>query len=81
MSSVDGGGADQASAVVLNMNCAGQNAENGATAPNYKQEYDLVVRKHDISKGYSVSVLWRGGEIDTIYGFEAEHDASRKDGY
>jgi hypothetical protein len=33
------------------------------------------VRKYDIGKGYSVSVLWRGGEIDTIYGFETEHDA------
>jgi hypothetical protein len=34
-----------------------------------------VVRKYDIGKGYSVSVLWRGGEVDTIYGFEREHDA------
>jgi len=27
---------------------------------NYKPEYNFVVRKHDIGKGYSVSVLWRG---------------------
>jgi IS1 family transposase len=42
---------------------------------NYKPEYNFVVRKYDIGKGYSVSVLWRGGEIDTIYGFETEYDA------
>ncbi len=42
---------------------------------NQRPEYNLVVRKYDIGKGYSVSVLWRGGEIDTIYGFETEHDA------
>jgi IS1 family transposase len=42
---------------------------------NYKPEYNFVVRKYDIGKGYSVSVLWRGGEIDTIYGFETEHAA------
>jgi hypothetical protein len=28
-----------------------------------------------IGKGHSVSVLWRGGEVDTIFGFESEHDA------
>jgi IS1 family transposase len=42
---------------------------------NYTPEYNFAVRKYDIGKGYSVSVLWRGGEIDTIYGFETEHDA------
>jgi hypothetical protein len=42
---------------------------------NKQPEYNFVVRKYDIGKGYSVSVLWRGGEIDTIYGFETEHDA------
>jgi hypothetical protein len=26
-------------------------------------------------KGYSVSILWRGGEVDTIYGFETEYDS------
>ncbi len=41
---------------------------------NKQPEYNFVVRKYDIGKGYSVSVLWRGGEIDTIYGFEREHD-------
>jgi hypothetical protein len=25
-------------------------------------------------KGYSVSILWRGGEVDTIFGFEKEDD-------
>ena len=33
------------------------------------------MRKYDIGKGYSVSVLWRGGEVDTIYGFETKYDA------
>jgi hypothetical protein len=28
-----------------------------------------------IGKGHSVSVMWRGGEVDTIYGFEREDDA------
>jgi hypothetical protein len=42
---------------------------------NQRPEYNFVVRKYDIGKGYSVSVLWRGGEVDTIYGFETEHDA------
>jgi IS1 family transposase len=42
---------------------------------NQRPEYNFVVRKYDIGKGYSVSVLWRGGEIDTIYGFQTEHDA------
>jgi IS1 family transposase len=42
---------------------------------NRQPEYNFVVRKYDIGKGYSVSVLWRGGEIDTIYGFETEHGA------
>jgi hypothetical protein len=28
-----------------------------------------------IGKGHSVSVLWRGGEVDTIFGFEKEADA------
>jgi hypothetical protein len=42
---------------------------------NQQPEYNFVVRKYDIGKGYSVSVLWRGGEVDTIFGFEREHDA------
>jgi hypothetical protein len=28
-----------------------------------------------IEKGHSVSVMWRGGEVDTIFGFEKEADA------
>jgi hypothetical protein len=28
-----------------------------------------------IGKGHSVSVMWRGGEVDTIFGFESEHAA------
>ena len=28
-----------------------------------------------IGKGHSVSVLWRGGEVDTIFGFAKEADA------
>lgn len=42
---------------------------------NYKPEYNFVVRQYRIGKGYSVSVLWRGGEVDTIFGFEKEDDA------
>lgn len=42
---------------------------------NQRPEYSFVVRKYDIGKGYSVSALWRGGEIDTIYGFDTEHAA------
>lgn len=42
---------------------------------NQQPEYNFVVRKYDIGKGYSISVLWLGGEVDTIWGFETEHDA------
>jgi hypothetical protein len=42
---------------------------------NFKPEYNFVVRQYRIGKGYSVSVLWRGGEVDTIFGFEREDDA------
>jgi len=34
-----------------------------------------VVRQYAIGKGHSVSVLWRGGEVDTLFGFEKEADA------
>jgi len=42
---------------------------------NYRPEYQFVVRQYAIGKGHSVSVLWRGGEVDTIFGFEKEADA------
>jgi hypothetical protein len=42
---------------------------------NFKPEYQFVVRQYMIGKGHSVSVLWRGGEVDTIFGFEKEADA------
>ncbi|MEH2534622.1 hypothetical protein V1277_006084 [Bradyrhizobium sp. AZCC 1588] len=42
---------------------------------NYKPEYQFVVRQYAIGKGHQVSVLWRGGEVDTIFGFEKEADA------
>ena len=42
---------------------------------NYKPEYNFVVRQYMIGKGLSVSVLWRGGELDTIFGFDKEADA------
>jgi hypothetical protein len=38
----------------------------------------LIVRKYVIGKGYSVSVLWRGGGADTIFGFETEYDALQR---
>jgi hypothetical protein len=31
--------------------------------------------EYAIGKGHSVSVVWRGGEVDTIFGFEKEADA------
>jgi hypothetical protein len=42
---------------------------------NFKPEYNFVVRKYDIGKGYSVAVLWRGGDVDTIFGVAIEYDA------
>jgi hypothetical protein len=42
---------------------------------NFKPEYQFVVRQYAIGKGHSVSALWRGGEVDSIYGFEKEADA------
>ncbi len=42
---------------------------------NRHPEYNFVVRKYDIGKGYSVSVLWHGSEMDTIWGFETEFNA------
>jgi IS1 family transposase len=44
---------------------------------NFKPEYQFVVRQYAIGKGHSVSVLRRGGEVDTIFGFEKEDDALR----
>jgi hypothetical protein len=48
--------------------------EQGELA-SFKPEYNFVVRQYAIGKGHSVSVLWRGGEVDTIFGFEKEADA------
>ena len=42
---------------------------------NFKPEYQFIVWQYDIGKGHSVSVMWRGGEVDTIFGFEKETDA------
>jgi IS1 family transposase len=42
---------------------------------NFKPEYQFVIRQYAIGKGHSVSVMWRGGEVDTIFGFEKETDA------
>jgi hypothetical protein len=42
---------------------------------NFKPEYQFIVRQYLIGKGHSVSVMWRGGEIDTIFGFKTENDA------
>ncbi|WOH80656.1 IS1 family transposase [Bradyrhizobium sp. BEA-2-5] len=42
---------------------------------NFKPEYQFVVRQYAIGKGHSVSVLWRGGEVDSIFGFASEHEA------
>jgi IS1 family transposase len=42
---------------------------------NFKPEYQFVVRQYAIGKGHSVSVLWRGGEVDSIFGFAKEFDA------
>ena len=37
---------------------------------NFKPQHQFVVRQYAIGKGHSVSVMFRGGEVDTIYGFE-----------
>ena len=42
---------------------------------NFKPEFQFVVRQYAIGKGHSGSVLWRGAEVDTIFGFEKEADA------
>ena len=42
---------------------------------NFKPEYQFVVRQYAIGKGHAVSVLRRGSEVDTIFGFEKEADA------
>jgi hypothetical protein len=42
---------------------------------NFKPEYQFVVRQYAIGKGHSVSVLWRDGGVDSIFGFAREHDA------
>jgi hypothetical protein len=42
---------------------------------NFKPEYQFVVRQYAIGKGHQVGVLWRGGEVDTIFGFQKEADA------
>lgn len=42
---------------------------------NFKPEYQFVVRQYAIGKGHSVSVLWRGGEVDTVFGFKTEQEA------
>ncbi len=34
-----------------------------------------MVGRYAIGKGHSVSAMWRGGEVDTIFGFEKEADA------
>jgi hypothetical protein len=50
-------------------------ADAGAVGANFKPEYSFVVRQYAIGKGHSISVLWRGGEVDTIFGFEKKADA------
>jgi hypothetical protein len=44
-------------------------------ACDFKPEYQFVVRQYAIGKGHSVSVLWCGGEVDSIFGFAKEADA------
>jgi hypothetical protein len=43
--------------------------------PTSRRDDAGVVRQYAIGKGHSVSVLWRGGEVDSIFGFASEHDA------
>jgi hypothetical protein len=42
---------------------------------NFKPEYQFVVRQYAIGKRHSLSVLWRGGDVGAIFGFEKEADA------
>jgi hypothetical protein len=39
---------------------------------NFKPEYQFVDRQYAIGKAHSVSVLWRGGEVDAILEKEAD---------
>jgi hypothetical protein len=48
--------------------------------PKKPQRLQLIkqhesIRQYAIGKGHSVSVMWRGGEVDTVFGFEKEGDA------
>ena len=36
---------------------------------------DRAQHRTDMRKGHSVSVIWRGAEVDSIFGFEKEADA------
>jgi len=36
---------------------------------NFKPEYQFVVRQYATGKGRSVGVMWRGGAVGTIFGF------------
>jgi hypothetical protein len=44
------------------------------TSVSYAADGDII-RLLRCSKGDCVSVLWRGGEVDTIFGFEKEANA------
>jgi hypothetical protein len=42
---------------------------------NCKPEYRFIARQYMIGKGHSVSVMWRGGEVETIFCLDKEADA------
>jgi len=48
------------------------------TSASYAADCDVTVC-YGWGKGQSVSALWRGGEVDTIFGFEKEADALQWD--
>jgi hypothetical protein len=50
----------------------GGKARADSMTPEQRAE---IARKYAIGKGHSVIVLWRGGEVDSIFGFASEHEA------
>jgi hypothetical protein len=42
---------------------------------DFKPEYQFLLRRYATRKRRSVSLLWHGGEVETVFGFEQEADA------
>ena len=44
-------------------------------AANAGPEYQFIIRPYAIGKGWSISVMWRNNEFDTVFGFDSENEA------